>query len=147
MKCPACGNNIDQERFSADLAFCPFCGQDVKAAAAKSRLSFCPYCGQKLNEMTNFCPNCGKKLASQQFQPDKSPAAERSLAESFIERTAKPFVKSIRNSFGRERQMRKLYKQWAEFSDLPQDAIPSADDLHNMAASQRESRYDEEDED
>ena len=144
MKCPACGNNIDQERFSADLAFCPFCGDDIKAAAAKSHLAFCPYCGQKLDELTNFCPNCGKKLAAQD-KPNKAPAAEHSLAESFIERTAKPLVKSIRSSFGRERQIKKLYQQWAEFSDLPEEAIPSMDDLHEMSASQKESHQSAED--
>jgi predicted amidophosphoribosyltransferase len=143
MKCPACGNNIDQARFSADLAFCPFCGQDIKAASASSRLSFCPYCGQKLTEMTNFCPNCGQKLVGQ-GQAAK-PSAERSLAESFIERTAKPLVKSIRSSFGRERQIKKLYQQWAEFSNLPEEAIPSMDDLHEMSASQKESHQSAED--
>lgn len=143
MKCPACGNDIDEARFSTDLAFCPFCGQDIKAAAVSSRLSFCPYCGLKLTELTNFCPNCGKKLVSQ-GQAGK-PSTEHNFGQSFIEHTAKPLVKSIRNSFGRERKIRKLYQQWAEYSNLPQEAIPSMDDLRQMSASQKESQQQDED--
>lgn len=132
MKCPACGNVIDEARFSADLTYCPHCGQDIKSSADASRLQFCPYCGQKLESLTNFCPNCGKKLVI-----DKKPAGQLTNV-SFIERTAKPIAKAIRNTFGHERQIRKLYQQWAEYSDLPQEEIPSIDDLRGMSSSEKE---------
>jgi primosomal protein N' len=136
MKCPACGNVIDKARFSSDLTYCPHCGQDIKAAADTSRLHFCPYCGQKLASLTNFCPHCGKKLIL-----EKKPAGHHAR-ESLIERTAKPITKVIRNTFGRERQIRKLYKQWAEFSNLPQEEIPSMEDLRDMSPPEKERKQD-----
>lgn len=135
MKCPACGNVIDEARFSTDLTYCPHCGQDIKSSADTSRLQFCPYCGQKLASLTKFCPNCGKKLIIDRKSPGQ-PAYE-----SFIERTAKPIAKAIRNSFGRERQIRKLYQQWAEYSDLPQEEIPSMDDLRDMSSTGKEKEH------
>jgi predicted amidophosphoribosyltransferase len=136
MKCPGCGNVIDEARFSVDLTYCPHCGQDIKAASDISHLQFCPYCGQKLTSLTNFCPNCGKKLILGE-KPTRQP-----VHESFMERTAKPIAKAIRNTFGRERQIRKLYKQWAEFSDLPAEEIPSIDDLRGMSSAKKEREHD-----
>jgi predicted RNA-binding Zn-ribbon protein involved in translation (DUF1610 family) len=136
MKCPACGNVIDKNRFTSDLTYCPHCGQDIKAAADTSSLHFCPYCGQKLSSLTNFCPHCGKKLILEKKLTGQ-PARE-----SLIERTAKPIAKVIRNTFGRERQIRKLYQQWAEFSDLPQEEIPSMEDLRDVSSSEKEKEHD-----
>ena len=134
MKCPGCGKVIDEDRFSPDLTYCPHCGQDMKTAGDSNRLLFCPYCGQKLSAQTNFCPHCGKKL----ILDEKT--AERTISETLIERTAKPIAKAIRNTFGRERQIRKLYKQWAEFSDLPPEEIPSMDDLREMSSTKKEKK-------
>jgi len=136
MKCPGCGKVIDEDRFSPDLTYCPHCGQDMKTAGDSNRLLFCPYCGQKLSAQTNFCPHCGKKLIL-----DEKPA-ERTISETLIERTAKPIAKAIRNTFGRERQIRKLYKQWAEFSDLPPEEIPSMDDLREMPSAKKGKKHD-----
>jgi DNA-directed RNA polymerase subunit RPC12/RpoP len=131
MKCPSCGKDIDESRFSKDLTYCPHCGQDLKAAGVTGRLLFCPYCGQELSAQTNFCPNCGKKLLLDEKSTDQP------RVKTFIERTAKPIAKSIRNTFGRERKVRKLYKQWAEFSNLPPEEIPSMDDLREMSAEKK----------
>jgi len=136
MKCPGCGKVIDEARFSPNLTFCPHCGQDIKAAADSSRLLFCPYCGQKLSAQTKFCPHCGKELIN-----EEKPAGQP-VGESLIERTAKPIAKAIRNAFGRERQVRKLYKQWAEFSNLPPEEIPSMDDLREMPSTRKDKKHD-----
>lgn len=139
MKCPGCGQVIDESRFSADLTFCPHCGHNIKESRDTGRPQFCPYCGQKLESLTNFCPNCGKKLVIRE-----KPAAGRMPGggETFIERTAKPIAKAIRNTFGRERQIRKLYQQWAEFSNLPPDEVPSMDDLRDMSSPKKEGKHD-----
>ena len=55
----------------------------------------------------------------------------------FMENTAKPLAKKIKNIFGRERKMQKLYKQWAQFSDLPPEEIPSIDKLRGMSAAEK----------
>lgn len=143
MKCPGCGKVIDETRYSADLIFCPHCGEDIKAASAASQLHFCPYCGQKQTSQSNFCPNCGKKLMH-----EEKPAAHAAQppGESFMDRAVKPIAKSIRNSFGRERQINKLYKQWAEFSNLPPDEVPSMDDLRNISSSRKNDKPDSEQE-
>ena len=139
MKCPSCGKVIDEARFSADLTYCPHCGQDIKAAGDSNRLLFCPYCGQKLSAQTNFCPQCGKKLILDE-QPTERTICRTSIA--FIERTAKPIAKAIKNKFGRERKIRKLYKQWAEFSNLPPEEIPSMDDLRDVSSARKEKKHD-----
>ncbi|UCG54135.1 MAG: hypothetical protein JSV32_05930, partial [Dehalococcoidia bacterium] len=51
-----------------------------------------------------------------------------------VEEQAKTFAKTIKNTFGRERKIRKLYKQWTEFSDLPPEEIPSVEELKKMSA-------------
>jgi len=131
MKCPSCGKDIDESRFSPDLTYCPYCGQDLKAVGETGRLLFCPYCGQELSAQTNFCPHCGKKLTL----AEKPTGQLRGKA--FIERTAKPIAKAIRNTFGRERKIRKLYNQWAEYAQLPPDEIPSMDTLREMSADEK----------
>ena len=50
---------------------------------------------------------------------------------------AKPLVKKIRNSFGRERKIKKLYEQWAEYSELPPEEIPTIDDLKQMSEAEK----------
>jgi DNA-directed RNA polymerase subunit RPC12/RpoP len=131
MKCPSCGKDIDESRFSKDLTYCPYCRQNLKAAGETGRLLFCPYCGQELSAQTNFCPHCGKKLLS-----DEKPTGQPRV-KAFIERTAKPIAKAIRNTFGRERKVRKLYKQWSEFSNLPPEEIPSMDDLRDISVEKK----------
>jgi predicted amidophosphoribosyltransferase len=134
MKCPSCAKDIDESRFSLTLVYCPYCGQELKAAGEAGRLLFCPYCGQELSAQTNFCPHCGKELL-----PAEKPAWQP-RGKAFIERTAKPIAKAIRNTFGRERKIRKLYQQWAEFSNLPPEEIPSMDDLREMSDEKRSKK-------
>jgi predicted amidophosphoribosyltransferase len=141
MKCHSCGKEIDESSFSPGLAYCPYCGQQLEAA----RVQFCPYCGQKLAAETNFCPHCGKKLA-----PVKKKAITEQAVRDFIEEKAKPIAKAIRSTLGRERKIRKLYKQWTEFSDLPQEEIPSMDTIRQMSAKEKareESQPDDSEED
>lgn len=141
MKCHSCGKEIDESSFSTGLTYCPYCGHELEAA----RLQFCPYCGQKLAAQTNFCPHCGKKLALAK----KKPIVEQTVKD-FIEERAKPIAKAIRNTLGRERKVKKLYQQWAEFSNLPPEEIPSMDTLRQMSAKERakkESQPDDSDTD
>ena len=126
MKCQSCGKEIDRSAFPGELTFCPYCGGKLSEAT----MQFCPYCGQKLEAQANFCPHCGKKLASAGV---KAGGEEK----DFLEDTARSIAKKIRNSFGRERKIRKLYQQWAEFSDLPPEEVPTVDDLRQMSAEEK----------
>ena len=137
MKCPGCGKDIDESRFSpSSLGYCPYCGQEIKPTGEVGRLQFCPYCGKKLEVRTNFCPYCGKRL----IQEGKT--EEQPTGGTIIKRTAKPIVKAIRNTFGRERQIRKLYQQWTEFSNLPPEEIPSTDELRKMSTARKDKKQD-----
>jgi uncharacterized Zn finger protein (UPF0148 family) len=94
MKCPHCGNEIDESRFPAGLSFCPYCGDSLPAGEQEEdKLLFCPYCGQELFARTMYCPHCGKELA-----PAEATASK-------------------------DRKIKKLYKQWAEHSDLPPEEL------------------------
>jgi len=136
MKCYSCGREIDESRFSSGLGFCPYCGQEIKPAGGVERLQFCPYCGKKLEALTNFCPHCGKKLI-QEGRTEEQPTYETTVKQK-LSTTAK----AIRNTFGRERQVRKLYRQWAEFSNLPPEEIPSEDELRRMSTARKDKKQD-----
>jgi DNA-directed RNA polymerase subunit RPC12/RpoP len=123
MKCSSCGKDIDKTRFPSNITFCPFCGDELHDAGAENDMQFCPYCGEKLIISASFCPHCGKKL----LVGGRSPTSKRIEARTFIEHAAKPVVESIKENLGPERKMRKLYKQWIEYSNLPPEEIPSID--------------------
>lgn len=151
MKCLNCSREIDKSLFPEDLTYCPYCGQELGSASIGERLQFCPYCGQKLVAQTNFCPHCGKKLILaetrldihdiQQMGKDFIEKKAKPIAKDFIEKKAKPIAKAIRNKFGRERKMRKLYKQWAEYDALPPEEIPSMDTLKQMSAEKKIKKH------
>lgn len=116
MKCPSCANEIDESLFPAGLVFCPYCGTKLPAGGQdQDRISFCPYCGQKLDSPANFCPHCGQQLVA----AGPAPPAKHEGKE-FIVRTAG----ALKRTFGHERKVRKLYRQWAEYADLPPEEIP-----------------------
>lgn len=140
MKCPSCDRDIDESVFPPGLAYCPFCGQVLKLASEdKARILFCPYCGQGLSDQTTFCPHCGKKLILAETKLDIHDIQQ--MGKDFIEKKAKPIAKAIRNKFGRERKMRKLYKQWAEYDALPPEEIPSMDTLKQMSAEKKIKKH------
>ena len=143
MKCQNCGKEIDGSLFSPDLTYCPYCGQEMRAAGEAGRLQFCPYCGQKLLAQTNFCPHCGKKLLPAETKPAGEQTYKDLIEEKakLVEEKAKTVAKAIRNTFGRERKIRKLYKQWAEFAELPPEEIPSMDTLKQMSAEEKAKKY------
>ena len=140
MKCPSCDRDIDESVFPPGLAYCPFCGQELKLASEdKARLLFCPYCGQRLADQTHFCPHCGKKLILAETKLDIHDIQQ--MGKDFFEKKAKPIAKAIRNKFGRERKMRKLYQQWAEYDALPPEEIPSMDTLKQMSAEKKIKKH------
>jgi predicted RNA-binding Zn-ribbon protein involved in translation (DUF1610 family) len=120
MKCASCGKDIDRSRFPASIAFCPYCGDELHSADEADAMQFCPYCGEKLVIRANFCPQCGKKLVISGI----AAAAQNVEPRAIIEQAAKPIINSIKENIGPERRMRKLYKQWVEFSNLPPEEIP-----------------------
>ncbi|MFA5629233.1 MAG: zinc ribbon domain-containing protein [Dehalococcoidales bacterium] len=122
MICSSCGKEIDKKRFPANITFCPYCGDELHDSEDPNALQFCPYCGEKLIIQSKFCPHCGKKLLAGE---SPAPAPRKPEGKSFIEQTAKPVIESLKESFGPERKMRKLYKQWIEYSNLPPEEIPS----------------------
>ncbi len=70
--------------------------------------------------------------------------------KDILEDAARSVARTIRNTFSRERKVRKLYQQWTEFADLPPDEVPSFDKLRQLSAEEKakiESVPDEEDED
>jgi len=113
MKCPSCANEIDESLFPAGLVFCPYCGTKLPAGG-QDRISFCPYCGQKLDSPTNFCPHCGQQLVA----AGPAPPAKHEGKE-FIGRA----TGALKRTFGHERKVRKLYRQWAAYADLPPEEI------------------------
>ncbi|UCE97366.1 MAG: zinc ribbon domain-containing protein [Dehalococcoidia bacterium] len=135
MKCLNCNHEIDISIFSQDLSYCPYCGQELGSASIGEKLQFCPYCGKKLTEQTNFCPHCGKKLALSGRKLHGNQLVRNLIGEKAkkVEVQAKTVAKAIKNTFGRERKIRKLYKQWADFSDLPPEEIPSVEELKKMS--------------
>jgi DNA-directed RNA polymerase subunit RPC12/RpoP len=123
MKCSACGKDIDRSRFPSNITFCPFCGDELHDAHEDNAMQFCPYCGEKLIIQSSFCPYCGKKLLIRYGNV----SSKKMEARTFIEHAAKPVVRSIKENLGPERKMRKLYKQWVEYSNLPPGQISSID--------------------
>ena len=125
MKCPHCGNEIDESRFPAGLSFCPYCGDSLPAGEQEEdKLLFCPYCGQELFAHTQYCPHCGKELAP---ATAPSPAAADADADAPKLHETKEFIgraaSSIKGTFSKDRKIKKLYKQWAEHSDLPPEEL------------------------
>lgn len=121
MKCPHCGNEIDESRFPAGLSFCPYCGDALPAGEQEEdKLLFCPYCGQELFARTKHCPHCGKELAAAATAPAPDTTTPK-LHETreIIGRAAS----SIKGTFSKDRKIKKLYKQWAEHSDLPPEEL------------------------
>jgi ribosomal protein L37AE/L43A len=125
MKCPHCDNDIDESRFPAGLSFCPYCGDSLPTGELeKDKLLFCPYCGQELFAHTQYCPHCGKELAPAAAAPattndddDEAPILHET--KEIISRAAS----SIKGTFSKDRKIKKLYKQWAEHSDLPPEEL------------------------
>ena len=145
MKCLNCSREIDKSLFPENLAFCPYCGQEMGFASIGVKLQFCPYCGKKLTEQTSFCPHCGKKFLS--AEPKSGIYSIHDLKDiqqagkDFIDNKAKPLARKVRNAFGRERKIKKLYEQWAEYSELPPEEIPSIDDLKQMSDTEKARQH------
>jgi DNA-directed RNA polymerase subunit RPC12/RpoP len=139
MKCTNCNKEIDESNFTSDLAFCPYCGEKQEATG----LQFCPYCGQKLTTQSNFCPHCGKKLSHAEKKPEGEQLVKDFIQEKAkkVEEKAKTVAKAIRNTLGHERKIKKLYQQWAEFSNLPPEEVPTIEELKKMSAEE-ETRED-----
>ena len=119
MECLNCGKDIDESLFPSGLTYCPYCGQDLTSSReglGTDRLLFCPYCGQELIGRTKFCPHCGKEL----LKPGMAPSGKHETKE-FIGHAAD----TIKSTFGPERKLKKLYKQWSEHAGLPDEEIPS----------------------
>ena len=129
MKCPSCGRDLSA--FSPDSPFCPYCGQGLESKAS-AEVHFCPHCGRELSEQFAFCPHCGRGLLSVQTKPGDYQKGVYSAR-----RMAKSTVKAISNLFSNRRKKRKLYQQWAEFSELPPDEVPSMDDLKQNSKAEK----------
>ena len=65
----------------------------------------------------------------------------RQAGKDLIDNTAKPLAKKVRSVFGRERKVKKLYEQWAQFSELPPEEVPSIDELKEMSAGERARQH------
>jgi ribosomal protein L37AE/L43A len=124
MKCPHCDNEIDESRFPAGLSFCPYCGDELPAGEREEdKLLFCPYCGQELFARTKHCPHCGKELASATAEPSPASTTNDTLEHSETREIIGRAASSIKGTFSKERKIKKLYKQWAEHSDLPPEEL------------------------
>lgn len=139
MKCLNCNHEVDKSLFTTDLTYCPYCGQEMGSASIGEKLKFCPYCGKKLTEQTSFCPHCGKKLSFSERRPDSEQLVKEFIGETAktVEEKAKTVAKAIRNTLGRERKIKKLYQQWAEFSNLPPEEVPTIEELKKMTAEEK----------
>lgn len=145
MKCLNCSREIDKSLFPEDLTYCPYCGEEMGSASIGVKLQVCPYCGKKLTEQTSFCRHCGKKLFSIESKggmPDIHNLKHiQQAGKDFIDNTAKPLAKKVRSVFGRERKVKKLYEQWATFSELPPEEVPGIDELKEMSAAEKARQH------
>ncbi|MEN8614365.1 zinc ribbon domain-containing protein [Dehalogenimonas sp. THU2] len=131
--CARCHTSIDTAASSVPTKFCPNCGNKLEtppAANPRSRASFCPSCGKGLSAPFDYCPSCGVPLSGPQESirmemPEETPPTPAEIA------AAKKAPAAIASSApGEERQiitdpkLKKLYKQWAAHSDLPEEAMP-----------------------
>jgi hypothetical protein len=99
---------------------------------ASTEVHFCPHCGRELSEQFAFCPHCGRGLRPAETKP-------RGYQDGlgFTRRIAKSAAKATINLFSSRRKKRKLYQQWAEFSELPPDEVPSMDDLKQNSKAEK----------
>jgi uncharacterized protein YbaP (TraB family) len=68
-----------------------------------------------------YCPHCGKELAPAEATaaPDTDITPKHHETKEMIGRAAS----SIKGTFSKDRKIKKLYKQWAEHSDLPPEEL------------------------
>ena len=93
----------------------------VSKKESASSVAFCPYCGQKLSGPMIFCPGCGKEMPVVREPEDQETEHKES---EIIDRAAS----AIRSTFSQDRKKMKLYRQWVEYSGLPQDDIPKVEE-------------------
>ncbi|AKG53740.1 hypothetical protein DGWBC_1085 [Dehalogenimonas sp. WBC-2] len=99
-------------------------------SAFHQRVSFCPSCGKGLSAPFDYCPSCGVDLSNvrEAKQPEMIAAPPSAPGEVAASKTARSPLPA--RSVNEERQiitdpkLKKLYKQWAVHSDLPEDALP-----------------------
>lgn len=82
-------------------------------------MPYCPNCGNKVIDEMLFCPQCGNKLVTP--KAGFTDITDTKIYDYTIETKAeKPEPISSHRT-----KKSKLYKQWTEYADLPDEEIPS----------------------
>ena len=82
-------------------------------------MPYCPNCGNKVIDEMRFCPQCGNKLVTSKagFTDITDTKGYDYTTETKAEKPEPVSGHGIKKS--------KLYKQWMEHADLPDEEIPS----------------------
>ena len=135
MRCPHCGENIDESIFPPPLTYCPYCGQNLEASGtegATEAMHFCPHCGKELPGRVSFCPYCGGEIAARRTTTHY----ERLEGVEPAERRAKPIIEPPPEQ---KKKAGKLYKEWMKYANLPPEAAPSTETPREMPAGREKN--------
>ncbi|MGI2335262.1 MAG: double zinc ribbon domain-containing protein [Dehalogenimonas sp.] len=146
--CTRCRTNIDTAIAGGDVKFCPNCGNQLFTPPPQHKTNYCPGCGKALSAPFDFCPGCGTRLndeavADKYTSPEDYPPTPAELAAA-----KKGFVPppTAENSTGHNQivtdpKLKKLYKQWAAYSDLPEEAMPVMEKPRPVQAPHRPASF------
>ena len=124
--CTRCRTNIDTAVAGGDVKFCPKCGNRLFSPPPEHKTTYCPGCGKPLSAPFDYCPGCGTELTGakssggytspEDYPP--TPAELEAAKKGFVDTTYEP------KQVVTDPKLKKLYKQWAAYSDLPEEAMP-----------------------
>ena len=131
--CPRCRAAIETTGSVAPVKFCPFCGEKLLTPppASPPKKGFCPSCGRVLSAPFDFCPSCGAQLTvapAAAVQPDtyeEPPPTPAELASAQKAASAVgPATHAENTRLVTDPKLKKLYKQWAAYAELPEESLP-----------------------
>ncbi|ADJ26083.1 hypothetical protein Dehly_0778 [Dehalogenimonas lykanthroporepellens BL-DC-9] len=124
--CTRCRTNIDTAVAGGDVKFCPNCGNRLFSPPPEHKTVYCPGCGKPLSAPFDFCPGCGTELTGgkstggyvspEDYPP--TPAELETARKGFVDTSYEP------KQVVTDPKLKKLYKQWSEYADLPEEALP-----------------------
>jgi hypothetical protein len=128
--CTRCRTNIDTAVAGGDVKYCPNCGGQLFTPPPQHKTNYCPGCGKALSAPFDYCPGCGTRLngeagADEHISPEDYPPTPAEMAaakKGFIAPPAGPSAEH--KQVVTDPKLKKLYKQWAAYSDLPEEALP-----------------------
>ncbi|TFG46855.1 MAG: hypothetical protein E4H31_00820 [Dehalococcoidia bacterium] len=128
--CTKCHASIDTAVTGGSVKFCPACGTKLFTPSHQTKTNYCPSCGKALSAPFDYCPGCGVQLNGPGAPPHSEFSEDYPPTAAEIASAKKSFVPVSQEQSGELKQtitdpkLKKLYKQWAAYSDLPEEAMP-----------------------